>query len=446
MKNISLIFLFGILSTYASAKILDSLDTSTIRDTARYSQSHLTLLYEPGMTEKAGIEDILTLHYGITRAEDAIIGTRWFSENTFVGKSGGILARSVKYIILDCPVDIFSHTFIHEYFGHGMRWRNLTDTKIKYHFKTLPPYGGGGGSAHAINSVPLSYHEDLALAEGGIESQALLNRAIALRWMASGEIQYRDAAMYFSSFLSNYSYINYAPENNSFNYISADPDAYVRMLNAQFGISDWNHAKMNVKKFKSQMKLNLLNPFCFYSIYYFAKTYLLDGNSSTSFPTIHIADVRYLPVFRVGMTPFGTENHLENYLKFRETAILVDFRIGNQTFYSSWGGIGLKCINIASVSRLSADLNLDIWKQPELILGGSQLIWNANGYSSGNLLGTPKGGGVGGAISARGYYDLTDSIHSLSVIAELGYKSVGFLEGYNLDASPIIMIGVGYQI
>lgn len=441
MERVPFLLVVLVASTYA--KNPDSLSTSTIPDSLRSSQRPFSLLYDPGMTERAGIEDVLTMHYGITQAEDAIVGVRWFSEKTLLEKSGGILARSIKYLLLDYPFDYFVAVFVHEYFGHGMRWREFTNNEIQYHIGAPPPYGKGDGYAQAMNSTPLSFHEILALGEGGIESQALLNRAIAMRWMATNEIGYRDAALYFVSFSNSYSYIKNAPENLPFNHTSGDPLAYVQMLNLQAGSTNWNNAKMSVGAFKSQMKLNLMNPFFFYSLYLLGKDYLLDGNSSSEFPTLHIADVRYLPVFRVGMTPFGTENHLEHYLRFRETTFLIDLRLGDQTFYSSWGGIGLSCRDIASWSRWSADMNIDIWKQPELMIHGDQVIWNRSGTT---LVGPPgrlEGGGFGGAISVRGRYRFTGSHSSLVATVELGYKSVGFLEGYSLDASPILMIGIG---
>jgi hypothetical protein len=432
MKAIYSFFLLAVFLTYTRAGEQDSSATNTAQETHHFAIAHLALLYDPGLTVRAGTEDILTLHHGIIHIEDGFLGTRWFSEQTVIGKTGGIVARFAKYTLLDLPLDYFSYIFAHEYFGHGMRFREFTDIEIKYHFNTLRPYGKGGGSAYPVSGInSFSNYELLALYEGGIECQSFLNRNIALRWMATNEIQYREAALYFFSFSGNYSYIQEATEDLPFNEITDDPGRYVRILNAQAGFTDMSNLKMNVKTFKSLMKLSMANPFFYFSLYYFLKTYLWEGNSVSEFPTFRIGEVRYLPVLRAGLTPFGPEYHLENYLRFGETASLIDIKIGDQTFYKSWGGIGLAFLNISSWCRYSADANVDIWKQPRLILGGNP--------------GISKGGGFGGAVSARGYYHFTDSNNSLSVVIELGYKSVGFLEGYKLDASPIFMIGIGFR-
>lgn len=80
------------------------------------------------------------------------------------------------------------------------------------------------------------------------------------------------------------------------------------------------------------------------------------------------------------------------------------------------------------------DLNLDVWRQPQV------LLLDNHGESV-----TSKGANVGGAFSIRGHYDITDSRHALSAFVELGYKSPGFLLGYGLDSSPIVIVGIGLR-
>jgi hypothetical protein len=430
MKATYSYFLSAIFLTCAHAGEKDSLVTHTSQEMYFSSHAYLTFLYAPNLTARAGAEDILTLHYGITRIEDAILGTHWFYENTIIEKTGGIILRTIKCTFLDLPIDDFSSIFTHEYFGHGTRLRELSNADITYQFNARPPYGKGGAHTSSIFNKP-SNHERLAIYEGGIESQSILNRTIALHWMSTGEIQYREAFLYFFTFNSIRSYIQNTPEN-LFSDASYDPALYLRILNAQAGFNNMNNLKMGVGEFKAKMKWSMVNPFFYYSIYYFLKTYLWDGNSTSAFPTFQFGDIHYLPVIRSGMTPFGPEYHLENYLHYGKTVSLIDFRVGDQTFYTSWGGLGFAFFNIISWNKCSADVNVDVWKQPELIFGGNP--------------GVSKGGGLGGAVSVRGYYNFTDLNNSLAAIIELGYKSVGFLEGYKLDASPVFMIGLGYRL
>jgi hypothetical protein len=380
---------------------------------------------------RAGTEDILTIQYGITRGEDQLLGTSWFPEQSVAGKSGGILVRAARYVFLDLPVDDFFTVLQHEFFGHGGQIRELGFNDIHYRFNLPPPYGKGSASTQGnLHGASPSNAELLSIYEGGIESQAMLNRSLALRWMATKEINYREASLYFLSLSGNLSYIE--STNGDLSSPGSDPESYLKLLNAQFGFTDVKNLKISAGSFKTKMKLSAVNPFYYFSVYFFLKTYLWDGETTSNFPTLHFGRARYLPVLRSALTPFGPEYHLENYLRCGETTLLVDLRIGDRTFYRSWGGIGVSLFNIVAWRRYFTDLHIALWSQPKLALNGSP--------------GMMKGGGLGGAFSVREYYDFTDALNAFSIAIELGYKSVGFLEGYPLDASPVLMLGIGYRL
>ncbi len=188
---------------------------------------------------------------------------------------------------------------------------------------------------------------------------------------------------------------------------------------------------MTVSELKSRNRVNLINPFLWYSLYVQLKTHLYDGNSSADLAMIPIKHFHYLPSLRMPLTPFGPEYHLENYLRFNTRVALVDVHVGDKRFYRSWGGVGVSVQNVLQRKRLSVDIDLAAWKQP-----GLELIRRAEGF---------KGEGTGGSLSFTGHYDLSTARKSASVLLQLGYKSAGYLEGYDLHASPIFMIGLGYR-
>ncbi len=424
-----ILFIAGFKAAVAGEK--DTLE-ALVFPAAIYSEpDRLNFLYDPDMTMRVGTEDILTVQYGLTRGEDKLTGTSWVPEQSMLGKSGGILLRAAKFVFLDGPVDGLLYLFQHEYFGHGGRIRELGVHHLVYHFNLPPPYGNGSASTGAnLHGVTLSNPEYLSFYEGGIESVAMLNRSLALRWMAKDEINYRDAVLYYLSLSGNINYMNSA--GNDLSKQGSDPELYLKTLNARFGFTDIKNLKMSVASFKSKMKISYANPFYYLSIYYFLKTYLWDGETSAHFPAFRFGQTRYLPVVRAGLTPFGPEYHIENYLRCGKTTSLVDIRIGDNTFAGSWGGIGISLFNIVAWKRYFTDLNVQIWTQPGLTLNG--------------IPGAVKGGGLGGAFSIREYYDFASALDSFSAVIELGYKSVGFLEGHELDASPIFMIGLGYRL
>lgn len=386
---------------------------------------------DAGLTMKSGSEIIPTLQQKIAFGEDKLIGTQWFSEKSILGKAGGISGRFVKYALLDVSIDYFSVVLSHEYYGHGARYRELNISDIFYKFKLPPPYGKGGGEASKSITQPISIHELISIWEGGVEVHPLINRNIALKWMSKDEVNYREASQYFWSFQIMQSYIQGTEENLNDGKSDNDLRAYTRLINQNAGITDINYYKMSVKDLKSKMMVNVVNPFIFHSLYTFLKAYLYEGKTSDKLIALNLGEVKYMPALRAGLTPFGIEYHFENYICYKNTASLLDISYGDQTFHSSWGGVGVQIKNIFQPKDFSFDINFNLWKQPELKFGQNPT--------------TTKGGGLGGAFSVRGYYNIPDIDFPLSAVFELGYKSVGFLDGYKLDASPIIMFGLALR-
>jgi hypothetical protein len=287
----------------------------------------------------------------------------------------------------------------------------------------------GGGQTNAyFREGSFSTHEHLAIWHGGLEFHSLLNRNLSLRWVANREIYYREASIYWWSWLVMFSYIQTAedltlPDN--------DPRGYVKLINRFAGRADFDNLIMDVADLKSRNRVNLINPFMLLSFYSILKTYIWDGDPSAGIPMIKFKGVGYLPSLRMGLTPFGPEYHLENYFRTEDRMFLVDLRLGDRSFHKNWGGIGLFVKDLYRSRDLSLDLNLNIWSQPEIGLESTPAVY--------------KGGGVGGALSIRTHYDFSFLDLPAAVILELGYKSSGFLEGYVLDSSPIFMVGLGIR-
>jgi len=428
------ILFFWVIMNNASAHDItkESLpDSAQSQKAQTFHRTYYPILFDPGLTMRAGAENIITLHAALASAEDKLIGIRWFSESNGLGKIGGISGRLAKYSLLDLPMDYFSIVLAHEYFGHGARYRELDMDNIHYGFELPPPYGKGGGEATNYKSVFISTHELLSIWEGGIEAHSVINREIGMRWMAAKKMNYREASQYFWSFQILISYIDDTQEDLADGTDDNDPRAYTRIINAHAGYTDVHDLKMSVKDLKSKMMLNAANPFVIYSIYSIVKTYLWDGSRSNAVPALRFGNIGYLPALRAGLTPFGIQYHFDNYLRYKNIVSLIDLSYGDQAFFDSWGGAGISIRNIYQTRSLSFDVNGNIWKQPELQFGLNPTI--------------SKGGGIGEAFSVRGYYNFSDPESPIWAVLELGYKTTGFLEGYNLDSSPILLIGLALQ-
>jgi hypothetical protein len=425
------IFLFICISISAYSQEINNRDSVSFEDDIIIPITYLSLIIDPGFTMRSGAEDIISLHHGITAVEDNLIGTNWFSETNIFSKAGGIIARFAKFSFLDVPVDYFSIVFAHEYFGHGARYRELNMDGIHYAYDFPPPYGNGGGEASNYTSVSISTHQLLSIWQGGLEVHPIINRNLGMRWMANNKMTYREASQYFWSFQIAYTYVQDTEEYLGDGLDDNDPRAYTRILNANSGFHDVYNLKMTVKDLKSKFMLNVANPFIFYSIYSILKTFLWDGEISNEVPTINFRNIKYLPSLRAGLTPFGVEYHLENYLKINHTTALIDLRYGDQSFHKNWGGLAIEVKNIYMSPKYSIDFNVNLWNQPALQFGQ---------YPT-----RLKGDGFGASFSARGYYNFLTSSLPISAVLELGYKSIGFVEGYNFDSTPIIIAGLALR-
>ena len=428
-KTILLVLFFSVVNytqTTTNFNPLIPKDSSTVPST------YLSLLLDSQFSLKSGTESITTIHKSFSYFEDNLIGTRWFSESNFWGKIGGLITRFIKYTYLDLPLDYFSIVFSHEYFGHGSKYRELDIDNIHYSFKYPPPYGGGGGEASTNITQPISYQELLAIWEGGLEAHSMINKNLGIHWMASNKINYREASQYLWSIQILMDYIQGTNENLFDGTSDNDPRAYVRIINAEDAYNkNPDNIKMSVSDLKSKMMLNLANPFILNSLYTIIKTYLWDGENSNDLYSLKIGNFHYLPSIRVGLTPFGVEYHFDNYLRYDNMASHIDLSYGDQTFNDFWGGIGIHVQNIYNPQKFSFDVNLNVWKQPELILGTNDV--------------KPENASIGGAFSIRGYYDFQSLDFPISAVLELGYKSMGFLEGYDLKSSPIFMVGLAIR-
>ena len=382
----------------------------------------------PGSDMRSGAVNFSSLHYQFSILKDQILGTSWQSEETVAGKIIGVTGRTLKFSFLDMPVDYFTMVLMHEWYGHGSRYREFGITGVDYGYGWPPPYGEGHGYASYYSSPhEVSTQERLGIWIGGLESEQVLNHTMRQRWMISGEQHYSEGWFYFWSFQNIMAYVADAVDlvegQQSFN----DPQAYIYLLNTDRGFQNLHEYPFTLGDLKKMNKLCALDPFLWFSVYNNFINYLWGGQTTGSIPRLHVGQVDYLPAVHITLTPFGVETHIQNYLIYDEVLYMLNFRFGEESYYESWGGLGFLVSYPFAKSKYSTDISVDIWKQPGLQLDAGR---------------SETDGGLGAAVSLRSYYQIPQTNMPAKAILEIGYKSAGFLEGYPLAASPILMIGL----
>ena len=121
----------------------------------------------------------------------------------------------------------------------------------------------------------------------------------------------------------------------------------------------------------------------------------------------------YMPLIRIGLTPFGIGYYLDNFISNQEQTFLVSLNTGKSPFYTRFfGGIGCKTDELYTYKKYSLDIQANVWYQPKLLLKEGDTLEDKNYW--GGLL------GIHNRFKINPYF----SIHGAVL-----YKTLGFIEG-----------------
>jgi hypothetical protein len=391
-------------------------------------ETYYNAIVDPYLSPYVGGDDLLFLHWSLRCAENAFVNRETLSSKTFLG---GLL-RVGELELVWLPINYTMMVTQHEVFGHGFRVRSLWQYARVEHYKwgVPPPYGpGGGATGYLFVPSHITTFQDLAIASGGVEATAILANRTRLEWLQSGGIDYRESSLYNWSQqdLTNYVFAT-MPDDGG------DISHYIRVLNETYPSDHLTHKQM-----KQQALVNLFDPFTYYSLYA-QLNYIFTGNSKGYIPMIPIGSYRYLPSPRYGLTPFGPEFYLENFLVKDNRPIYFYLRAGHFAG-STYTGAGIEYAYLWEKNGNSLGFRADIWHQPFA-------NFNNRSYAIEKLLdgeplpSPPHKPQFGGALSLIARKRMTE--HS-SFFFQLGAKTPGFLPGEPLETFPIARLGVSLR-
>ncbi|MEI6532010.1 MAG: hypothetical protein WCN87_04235, partial [Chlamydiota bacterium] len=221
------------------------------------------------------------------------------------------LERTAELIFFWDPMGYLMMVTQHEVFGHGYRIRSLGSYYAEvagYGMGVPPPYGPGGGFTSYNLSSNLTASKEIAITAAGVEATALLAGELKKKWLLDTELDPRQASLYLYSEQDLSLYIWGGLAGNDFDINSGnDMEAYLFWLNKTYP-----QGYLSENDLKTYALVNLVDPTTFYSIYAWFN-YVATGKN-TPIPMIPLFSTRNLPNLRLGLTPFGPEVFLENYL------------------------------------------------------------------------------------------------------------------------------------
>lgn len=348
--------------------------------------------------------------------------------------------RKAKSLLWGMPLNASCLIIQHEVFGHGYRMRDLGAKYGKVEGYKMYVVGGAtdiGFTDQMTSSLMLTV--DIA----GLEADAILANKIRFNWTGQGIIEGRQAML---ELMSSLSFTGYALSTFSSPEISPktenDIASYVFYLNATY---PEGHVSYNQIRYLSL--LNLLNPFIYYS---FISQSLYD---SFCIPTplymIPIGDAKYLPSFRMALTPFGLQGYLENFLVINSVPTYFYFKWGKNGGNLYWG-VGFENQSILKWKTGSLGFRMDVWQQPNVLFEpGSLSFEQIESLTEESLLPELYPASVLSARSLGASFALIGSFGlsqwPFRLFTELGYKTKGYLPGEALREAPIVRGGFSGQ-
>lgn len=393
------------------------------------AQSSLILNWDKHKSSIATAENLITLHDVFYKFTDSKIKTKYWEEDKWHKKLGGMSYRFAKSILLDNQANWLVHIHQHEIFGHGFRYREFEMKGNSYKVSLFPPYGGGGGFAvrgRADYNRRFGAHENIAMITGGMEASAVLSERLRNKWLQNGEIHYKESLLFLSSL---HDYTAYIYSTILFSRGGGgDPFNFVRAVNRQYGFDTSEDYQLTINDLSQRTSVNLINTFQFFAVYTYIKTYLIDGDKTYKYPMFNIGKTDWLPSIRFGLTPFGSEFIIENFLKMDKSLTQVRLRLGDGKLDNFWGG-GVS-YRRDWTSKLNINAIADFWIQPSMELGGEVRFDTKQG--------------LGGRLIVEVNQQFNPDI-PVGLFAQLGYKTTGFYPGETLNKGVIARIGISLK-
>jgi hypothetical protein len=387
------------------------------------AQVNSAVLFDPDLTVGAGASIVAAFGESVARAEDAVVPARLFSERGISRRSANIAYRFLKFVYFDQPQEQWLVVVNHEVFGHGARLRERFDGRIGYRIDAPVPYGDGGGSTSFTFGREPTVYELQAVTAGGMEADAVAARLTAHRAFSARRLRSRDAIRYLAFELDTLSYVlgtGDDPEEPGH-----DVSDFLQTYNAVAAAA--GASPLTPREARREVLFALANPMLGYAAYSIGR-YVWDGSRDVPVWAPEIGGVRWLPMVRYQLTPYGTEWSVMNELDGRIRPTQVEVRFGRAVNGTPWG-VGVRQRRITSWRSWRLDLAVDVWRQP----------WMADDeISRGLRLGAELKGRLERPLKAAWFGSAP-----LTLVADLGVKFSGFVPGEPLRSGVVVRAGVG---
>jgi len=404
------------------------------------------LLFDRYFSPYAGSEDLLTIQKAIERGEDVLYKKKDENPLDLSDDEDEVLSQTLmsKYkrlgnqVLIMLPINVLSTTVQHEVFGHGYRIRQIGSQNAAvtgFSFDSPPPYGPGGAATYYNFTDSLTVRQQIAISIAGLEATAILANRVKLHWLQEGQLDARQTSLYNSSQQDILWYILLTNESDYSKKDGNDIASYVYWMDIYYP-TDLTH----IRTLRKQVLVNLLDPFTWYSYYSFFN-YIWTGKNG-SIPMIPVFGTKYLPGFRYALSPSGPETYFENFFLKDSVPFYAYLKYGYHAGHSHYG-FGFEHPALFDWIFSELGLRVDFWKELKAVTAMSAIDF-VDGPNESVI---SEYDGVESRFGAAFSFIARQKIEKFpgSIFIQAGYKSVGYLPGESLNASPILRAGLDFK-
>lgn len=384
-----------------------------------------TLIFDSYFSPYVGADDLILTHDIVEKSKLGHLADKYLAQKSRWAQLG----RGAELFFFWDPANYVTSITQHEVFGHGYRVRSLADAGarvINYEIGIPYPYGHGGGlTRYSWDLSKITSFDTLAISTGGVEATAICANRIKFQWLQKGQVNPRQSSLYLFS------------EHDITNYIlrttkkSGDDIAdYIYLLNRTYA-----HSDLSAKTLRKSAFINFLDPFTYYSMFSWYK-YVSRGTQGP-LPMIPIGSYKYLPGARMGLTPFGPEYYLENFLVKGDKPIYFYLRGGNFAGMKS-AGFGIEYPQLWQIGSMFIGVRGDLWQQPKIDSKDLRFACSELKHTKSFNLDI-QDSRLGMSFSVIAQQKLWSEG---ALFVQFGAKSKGFVPGEGLEASPILRVGI----
>jgi hypothetical protein len=386
------------------------------------------------LTTASGVQTSLLLQKQLSAWRDSLLPASFVKDTTVQQRRKSRIYRAAKIFLIDAPIETIVMATEQDFFGHMSRLREF-DLNAKYVFKPKNLFSFskplGYVSYNNTNIENEASRQQLSqISASSLEAGGLASDLLAMRWMQRKAVFYNEALhnlrVQFAGIGSVFS-VSSSPRTGK-----SSAEDWLYYTNRQYG--HYSEYGYTAKQLKIDYSIaTFTNPNLYISLYSVFHHYLMNGVDSMKTPAIKIGYGKYLlPWIRYGFSPLGPEWIPEITLTQHRHVLNIYGRVGTGIFTRSFGG-GIRLNNFIRNDYMSLNLHVAFWNQPYLF----------KNWVNQEILTI----GAGGSASLTAYAKLTKGWHyPISAVAQLGYKTRGFMEGEVWQSSPIVRIGLSFAL